>query len=101
MRTLRSEVIRTINRGEFREAVELSEELLDTVQEEDLMAHYGDYFEIPARLYNAVGDWNKAEKYSRMVLNELQGYGTPGEEDRVKIEKFTALLESIQGKTKY
>lgn len=98
IRGLRSEVIRTINRGDFAAAVPLSEKLLDLVAEEELRMHYGDYFEIPAQLYNAVGDLEKAEKYTIITLDELRGYGTPGAEDEVKIDKFTSLLESIRAR---
>ncbi|KAH8883149.1 SET domain-containing protein [Thozetella sp. PMI_491] len=100
VRALHSEITRILNQGEFLEAVKVNEELLRVVDEEDLMSHYGEYFEIPAQLYNAVGDYEKAEKFTRMVLHELQGYGTPGEVDKVKIQKFTKLLSKIQEKRK-
>lgn len=98
IRGLRSEVIRTINRGEFAAAVPLSEKLLGLVEEEELRTNYGDYFEIPAQLYNAVGDLEKAEKYTVITLNELRAYGMPGAGDELKIAKFTSLLESIRAR---
>ena len=68
------------------------------MEKEQLRTHYGDYFEIPAQLYNAVGDLEKAEKYTVITLDELRGYGMPGADDELKIEKFTSLLESIRAR---
>ena len=98
IRGLRSEVIRTINRRDFAAAVPLSEKLLGLVEEEQLRTNYGDYFEIPAQLYNAVGDLEKAEKYTVITLNELRAYGMPGAGDEVKIAKFSSLLEIIRAR---
>ena len=96
IRSLRGEIVHAINSGNFTRAVEIDEELLDLVEMEGMMPHYGDYFEIAAQLHNIVGNLSKAHNYTEMIVDELQRYGWPGVDDAAKIAKYKRLLGSIQ-----
>ncbi|KAK3940852.1 hypothetical protein QBC46DRAFT_458638 [Diplogelasinospora grovesii] len=75
IRRLRDEVIALAQKGEFKQAVEKCEEVFAVIEEEGLTTHYGGLYEIPARLYYHLGDLQSAERYTRLALQELEGYG--------------------------
>jgi len=96
IRTLKDEVVDIALGGDYKRAIELSEELLAVIEEEGLTAHYGDFYEIPAQLYYATGDMTNAAKYAKLALEDLTSYGTPGEAGQKKIRMLTGMLMQIR-----
>ncbi len=53
----------------------LTEEILELMRQEDLFQLYSEQYENLGRVYWAIGDKKKAEKYARMSLAVLEEQG--------------------------
>ncbi|KAK0614588.1 hypothetical protein B0T14DRAFT_557797 [Immersiella caudata] len=76
-------VIRTLEDGDIEKAIGYHREVIQAIQEEQLTPHLGDYYEVAARLYTAVGDKKSAAKFARFAVEEYTGFGKglEGKED--------------------
>ncbi len=95
IRKLKADALKKGNKRQFRWAIDLGEEMMATVADEDLTSHFGDFNEVLASLYYAVGDMKRADKYTRLALHEMQHYGIPGPFGLKKIDALNGLLEEI------
>jgi len=90
IQTIRSDVIGIVRKGQFQRAIDLNKELLELVEQEQLVDHVSDTYEILAKLYNAVRDSRSAERYARLALADLKVFGGPDRYDSV--QKWQDLL---------
>jgi len=77
-------VIKHVENQDFKQAIKQHHEMMETIEEENLAPHMGDYYEVMTRLLAATKDMKKAKKYARLAIDE---FGTAGETKR-ELEAF-------------
>ncbi len=95
IRDLKAEVYSAAGRGHIKEAIEFSEEVLELAEAEQLTAHMGGFYEAPAVLYYHLGAIQKAERYLRLAIRDVERYGPPSGSGRMKWQVLTDLLTGI------
>ncbi|KAB5583569.1 hypothetical protein GE09DRAFT_1212148 [Coniochaeta sp. 2T2.1] len=75
---IREEIVGLVREARFGRAIEMSQEMIELVLREELVAHLGEHYEVLTRLYYAVRDREGTERYARLTIGELERYG--GEE---------------------
>ncbi len=75
IQTKRDQVVEAYQAGNAERAVALTEEILELMRQEDLFQLYSEQYENLGRVYWAIGDKKKAEKYARMSLAVLEEQG--------------------------
>lgn len=77
-------MIKHVENQDFKQAIKLHHEMMETIEEENLAPHMGDYYEVMTRLLAATKDMKQAKKYARLAIDE---FGTAGETKR-ELEAF-------------
>ena len=82
-------VIRTLEGGDIKKAIGYHREVIQAIKEEQLTPHLGDYYEVAARLYTAVGDKKSAAQFAKLAVEEYTafGKGLEGKEDLQALAK--------------
>jgi hypothetical protein len=93
IKALGRDVIREVQNGHFHAATKVNHKLLSVIEEEQLVPHLADHYEIMARVYLAAKDRGSAKKFARMALGELKSFGGADMEDKVKeVESLMAKM---------
>ncbi|KAK4112494.1 SET domain-containing protein [Canariomyces notabilis] len=98
--SLREEVVKLAQKGEFNKAITAAETLFSLVEEEGLTEQMGDMYEVPARLYYHVGNLEKALEYTLKVKHEIDGYGFPGKLGMEKLKMLKGVIARIERELK-
>ncbi|KAK0705519.1 hypothetical protein B0H67DRAFT_471060, partial [Lasiosphaeris hirsuta] len=73
---LGKEVLAQVEEQNYKEAIKLNREMLVALEDEALVPHMGDYYEVMARLYGALPDIDNAKKFAKLALEEFRAFGT-------------------------
>jgi len=96
IRLLQDKVVELAQAGKYRKAVEAAERMFSLIEEEGMTEHMGGMYEIPARLYYHIGNFEKALEYTLKVRNEIDGYGLPGKLGEEKIKMLKGVIKQIK-----
>jgi len=98
IRSLQDKVVELAQAGKYHKAVEAAERMFGLIEEEGITEHMGGMYEIPARLYYHIGNFEKALEYTLKVRNEIDGYGLPGKLGEEKIKMLEGVIKQIKQK---
>ncbi|KAK3990693.1 hypothetical protein QBC44DRAFT_238405 [Cladorrhinum sp. PSN332] len=85
-------VLKLVDQGDFEKAINLNKELLDLLQEEGMIPHLGDYYEVMGRLYLAWAKTREARVWFNKALGEYKGFGvTEG------LKELEGVVKSLSG----
>ncbi|KAK4183002.1 hypothetical protein QBC35DRAFT_545094 [Podospora australis] len=92
------QVIQLVEEGKFEEAIELNNLLMAAMEEEEMLPHMGDYFEIMGRLHQAMGKYAEAKGWYDRAMEEFKGFGLEEEEGVETLKgNIAALVKVIEG----
>ena len=91
---MREKVLAHVNNQDFSQAINLHIKMLDTIKEEQMMAPLGEHYEIIARLYKAVGDWQNTLKWAELAVEDLEIYG--GKEVYEQIYELENFIQKMR-----
>jgi hypothetical protein len=88
-------VIKTLEGGDIKEAIGYHREVIRAIEEEQLTPHLGDYYEVAAQLYSAVGDKKNAVEFAKLAVEEYTdfGKGLEGKESLQALAKEAVPVE--------
>jgi len=92
---IRDEVVKLITAGDFQTAIQRYEEVMDLVEQERLVEHLGDHYEVMARLYMAMQKRGSAKKYAKLAISAMLQFG--GTEVQAKVEELSAFVAALGG----
>lgn len=98
IRSLQDKVVELAQAGKYHKAVQAAEQMFRLIDEEGMTEHMGGMYEIPARLYYHIGNYEKALEYTLKVRHEIDGYGLPGKLGEGKIKMLDGVVEQIKQK---
>ncbi len=70
------------------------------IEEEGMTEQMGGMYEIPARLYYKLGNFEKALEYTLKAKHEIDGYGPSGEKGEKKLKLLDRTIEQMKEKIK-
>ena len=98
IRLLQDEVVDLAQSGRLLKAVEAAERMFSLIEEEGMTEQMGGIYEVPARLYYQLGNFQKALEYTSKARYEIDGYGPAGEKGEKKIQMLEAAMRQMREK---
>ncbi|KAG7285044.1 hypothetical protein NEMBOFW57_009664 [Staphylotrichum longicolle] len=98
IRSLQDKVVELAQAGKYHKAVKAAERMFSLIEEEGMTEHMGGMYEIPARLYYHIGNYDKALEYTLKVRDEIDGFGLPGKLGEEKMKMLDGVVEQIRQK---
>ena len=92
---LREQTLQAAMEKRYAEAIGTAEELVRVAEEEGITAHISDFWEILAKLHFNVWNLDRAARYVRLAIEEIDRYGAPGEAALQKLAVYNELLRDI------
>ncbi|KAK3339639.1 hypothetical protein B0T25DRAFT_574545 [Lasiosphaeria hispida] len=68
---LGKEVLVQVEERNYKKAIKLNREMLVALEDEALVPHMGDYYEVMTRLYGALPDIDNAKMFAKLALEDL------------------------------
>ena len=97
---LQDKVVDLAQGGRLNKAVEAAERMFSLIEEEGMTEQMGGMYEIPARLYYKLGNFEKSLEYTSKARHEIDGYGPAGEKGEKKIRMLEEAMRQMRDKIK-
>ncbi len=95
---LQDKVVELAQGGRLHKAIEAAERMFSLIEEEGMTEQMGGMYEIPARLYYKLGNFEKALEYTSKARLEIDGYGPAGEKGEKKIQMLEEAMRQMREK---
>jgi len=94
LKTIRDEVMTLVGQADYQSAIKLYKENMEMGMQEQLIPHFGEHYEVLARLYGALPNRYEAIKYTRLAIREMEKYG--GTEVYQSITELKEMLQKME-----